>query len=522
MENNKNSELCSLGMPPELAKRIPALNNEGYITSDLFVKAGGESAVLNSTRWRDLHISVREFGAKPSTEATTGSITSGSNILTVASTIDFAVGDGVAVKTAENSYFVANITEISDQSITLDQAASVSIINAIVQHDNTDAINNAFAYVVNDGGGVVYFPDGIYYANKPTADSTYKTGGFIVLKYPDITFTSPAICVELVGQSSGIVAYAEDQPTVPMGGVIIHCDLRDTSAGSSILFGQHRRSGADGVNPFTVNIKNINFRQSAGTSGPSLCAVNLSGCANATLKNVAIDTDQPNYLGPAPTITGVLGIDMPRSGNYGTLILDNVYVTGYNQGISVSEHLNLTNVFIQYCEAAFATVSGNYNNEFKNVLVQECNFVFLWVYGWTQVYGVINVEAASTTTGWWSFGGFVSSTDPTKILGNLTYTIGNYNGPAKIRNDCYPYLLFTSNAGDKSYPSTIAVGPSPFDYKPINAGTVVIKGGTVTKVAFWRQNTEVDLPVGDQQIVVGKHDEVIVTYTDAPTMTFIP
>lgn len=496
-------------------------NRSGALTAPVsIVRPGATRPTLLSQYIADRSYSVSDFGANPSTQTTTGSIAAGNNVLTVSSAVDFAVGQGVAVSTGPNTYFVANITAVSGNTLILDASAPSSLSSASVQHDNTDAINGCIAYVTGSGGGTCYFPKGIYNVNKPTADATHSANGFDVIKFPDISFTSQPVTVNLQGQNTGIVAYAEDQPTVPSNGVIIYSQLRDTAYGSSLLYAQHGSAGANGVAPITVNLSNMTFREAAGTTGPSLTAINLEYAANTILQNVAVDVDAPNYQAPKPQIAGILGINMPNAGNYGTVMLNNVYVTDYMGGISLSEHANLNNVFLQYDMSAFVTLGGNYANELKNTLIQECDWSFTYQSGWTQLMGSINVEAASTTAGWWGFKGFVSSSSSGHILGNLAYILSGYGGIPE--NDEYPYLLFTTNAGDKSPLMNIPVTGSPFSYMAWNAGNIVINGGSISSITLNRLGTTISLPATAQIIPVSKHDTVTVTYTNAPTETFMP
>lgn len=70
---------------------------------------------------------------------------------------------------------------------------------------------------------------------------------------------------------------------------------------------------------------------------------------------------------------------------------------------------------------------------------------------------------------------------------------------------------------------TIAVGASPYSYTAPSNGSVFVTGGTVSAIAFSRDGTtflSTGLIAGI--IPVRKKDIVRVTYTAAPTMTFVP
>lgn len=73
-------------------------------------------------------------------------------------------------------------------------------------------------------------------------------------------------------------------------------------------------------------------------------------------------------------------------------------------------------------------------------------------------------------------------------------------------------------------PETLTVGASPYTYDLVVAGTVVVQGGTVTKVEFSRDGgaTLVDCGAIAGMFPALAADQIVVTYTVAPTMTFIP
>lgn len=70
--------------------------------------------------------------------------------------------------------------------------------------------------------------------------------------------------------------------------------------------------------------------------------------------------------------------------------------------------------------------------------------------------------------------------------------------------------------------AAITVGGSPFTYTAPFAGSVAITGGTVSAIALIRQGTSVATGLTAGLIPVSRYDQLKVTYTVVPTMTFIP
>lgn len=70
--------------------------------------------------------------------------------------------------------------------------------------------------------------------------------------------------------------------------------------------------------------------------------------------------------------------------------------------------------------------------------------------------------------------------------------------------------------------SSITVGGSPFTYTAPFAGTIAVTGGTVSAIAILRQGTSVATGITAGFVPVSRYDQVQVTYSVLPTLTFIP
>ena len=70
-------------------------------------------------------------------------------------------------------------------------------------------------------------------------------------------------------------------------------------------------------------------------------------------------------------------------------------------------------------------------------------------------------------------------------------------------------------------PVAITVGASPFTTVARAGGVVVVQGGTVSLVELGRNGVFTTLGVTAGAVPVSQDDSVRVTYTVAPTMTFI-
>lgn len=82
----------------------------------------------------------------------------------------------------------------------------------------------------------------------------------------------------------------------------------------------------------------------------------------------------------------------------------------------------------------------------------------------------------------------------------------------------------TQQSHDKSGapPSSITVGASPFSHVAKRDGFIAVVGGTVTKQEYGRNGVFTDVGLLNSMLPILEGDTLKVTYTAAPTMTFIP
>jgi len=67
----------------------------------------------------------------------------------------------------------------------------------------------------------------------------------------------------------------------------------------------------------------------------------------------------------------------------------------------------------------------------------------------------------------------------------------------------------------------ITVGASAFTYTAPDAGRVIVNGGTVSLIEYGRNGTFTTIGVIAGLFAISKDDQLRVTYTVAPTMTFL-
>lgn len=103
-------------------------------------------------------------------------------------------------------------------------------------------------------------------------------------------------------------------------------------------------------------------------------------------------------------------------------------------------------------------------------------------------------------------------------------TVPNSNSPIADTNGKVSQIwqrFFNALVASPSAISTISVGASPTSFTASESGSVAISGGAVTGVTLTRSTVSVAL--GAVALVpVNNGDVVQVSYSSAPTLTFIP
>lgn len=83
-------------------------------------------------------------------------------------------------------------------------------------------------------------------------------------------------------------------------------------------------------------------------------------------------------------------------------------------------------------------------------------------------------------------------------------------------------VLFPDSQPRAQPAQSVAVGASPFTYTAAFDGTIVVTGGTVSAIALIRQGTSVATGIIAGLIPLSRLDQLQITYSVAPTMTFLP
>jgi hypothetical protein len=287
----------------------------------------------------------RDFGASGSGATTSGSISTGTNTLTLGGSFSCTNGQGILVKGAGAAakHLVTTITSgCGTLSLVLGTNASTTVSGVTVQHDDSAAINTALATVGTAGGGNIFFKAGIYRANGALQSNCNS-----ILCTPIYNRLSAGTTrIGLTGEGTTVLG---GSLAIPITGTIIDSsDWDGTATNYSAILSAKTYSDTNIIadstfNYLQVGINGIRFR---GKPNPVLTALQFNNGQGLDLEDVAIDqgealsfTDSAGFtVLTQPTNVRAVGILMPGLNNVYGGGLQNVSVIGYYTAIVASDN----------------------------------------------------------------------------------------------------------------------------------------------------------------------------------------
>lgn len=336
-------------------------------------------------------------------------------------------------------------------------------------HDDTEHIQNAINAAVAAGGGIVYFPNGIYIIGGALQTNIGGLNPNSQLYIPGYTYLDSERCgLKFIGESP-ITSMAVGSITnggilTNTKGVILKSTLTSASGTlPSVIAPVPKIMGFLNAPWCAIEIefKNILIYVDAleGGNGPCLNGINGAIFFSSRYEDVTVSIDVQGCDSVLPVanvtgiITGLCNTSWPH-------LLVNTCVIGFKNGYIVGEHVLLHNVFAYCCETAFVFSAGNYMTTATLLLAHWCKYAIGYVA--SALYGgnlpaqvnILSLESECYQKGgagiWYDTAYIVN--DPTnKLYGEIHYQIdlsgvpGNdntqftKNGGNNLR--CYPIVL---------------------------------------------------------------------------------
>lgn len=302
--------------------------------------------------------------------STTGSISAASAALTVASASTFAVGQGIYIAGAGAAGIahVTTITAINGLVLTLAANAATTVAGAVVQHDDSVAINAAIAACLNDGGGTVYLPAGHYRCNAPVNHATNS-----VLTMPMFPgHQSSRRTLTIIGAAKGITDKGHTTVTSNVGTTIDSSDITTVSgARPSVIamapFVEEPSWTEGGVNSWNLVDMEID-RLTIFVAQKKLSGINAHnghGLLMGDHVDIKSKAPRPLFVDGFPDYDSMVqtdsyGIIFPAYLNSVKLSCGMVGVAGFGTGIQTGEHLVLKRPIMWVCHTAIYMAPETY------------------------------------------------------------------------------------------------------------------------------------------------------------------
>jgi hypothetical protein len=303
-----------------------------------------------------------------------------------------------------NSATAAVIPEVPDKYIVTPQQFGAKADGLT---DDTEAIQRAIDTVFDRGGGIVFFPKGVYVlskapvtrdrqGNNPNSQIYIPTREVARLKTGGTELANP----EEHNQQGGISLIGECVPMSTVGQYAVHqtdpeqiklvTRLGAPFAGS-VLFSTYTNTHADGSpvaiigfsvpnnSPFgfgsgQTELKNLTIRAHVEKDKgfPTMSGLNAQGARSIVMANVNVDVDLPlPQMKESPT--DVAGIILPKV-NCEMSYFVNLGVYGFKYGYIFGEHSNGDALYAATCTHAFAFSGGSHIICLGLLTAQNCKY----------------------------------------------------------------------------------------------------------------------------------------------------
>jgi hypothetical protein len=307
--------------------------------------------------------------------------------------VAFAEGSGITLSVSSNTVTIASGASSGLGWFNVEDYGAVHDGST----DDTVAIQDAIDAAEAAGGGVVYFPKGVYSIEGALQD-TSRSNSQLVLPQKDYV-DDEQLTIVLLGEVPPPTTFSvigatplPDTHAILMGTLVV-------AAGTSpsLLGGWGPDSDLDFTN-INLRIENLAFRL---PENPVYSALNLSKVAGVDLDNVLCDVSDYQIQGiTEPTTAASYGIRLPELNNGALTRLGVVNVAGYYNGIQIGEHTLGQDVTAWGCKVGFQTIAGYHASHFSRLMAVHCERVLQGT-GGAHYLSISQLNIEHAASGWW-------------------------------------------------------------------------------------------------------------------------
>ena len=318
-----------------------------------------------------------------------------------------ATGTGVTVASGHRAVIYSdgtNVVRVTSETVASPSGSGLDWFNVMDYGaagdgttDDTTEIQAAIDAAISAGGGVVYFPRGVYVVGGALQD-TSRSNAQLLLPRLDAVDTEQ-ITIELRGEFAPppIMSVVGSTP-LPDGHSIIKGTLNTASGTAPSLIGAWGPSGTiDNLSMVHVVVRDLTFRM---PSNPQLSACNFQNAATVDVDRVVVDCGGYYVQGlTEPTTSASVGMRLPTIHNGANTRLGTVDVIGFYTGYLFNEHTIGENVKAWGCKIAATFAAADHPSYFTRFMAVHCEKVLTATGEHYVDFGQLDIEHA--TTGWW-------------------------------------------------------------------------------------------------------------------------
>lgn len=228
-------------------------------------------------------------------------------------------------------------------------------------HDNTTddtvAIQAAIDACATAGGGIVYFPNGIYVLNGPiiTTRDGYTYDSQITLPYK-LFNDQTRLCIKLLGETPPVMIQSEgiffgNKIIPPLTGVILKSTITGSASDQYVIGGG---KDPDGLyltgNTNEVHIENIQIQIVPVENKMTIGGIDLGSVCACHMDKICI-SPYNTWMGDIllPTPLEQIGIRMPQEGDQLPTILEHCILGGFQHGVYLGEQNTVRDLIVECC-----------------------------------------------------------------------------------------------------------------------------------------------------------------------------
>jgi hypothetical protein len=267
-------------------------------------------------------------------------------------------------------------------TITLTDAASTTVTadTVVWGSDNTTAFQNALDTCHHYGGGKIWVPNGVYMFAGQLRNNVNGTSPNSQIILPatffggggDSTFNyRTSIVIEGETGPEWTPNLLFDDSTVGWRGVILYSLINGTGNAPALFGTKSRLQASDSLNYSAYEFRNLTILVSKNLNGggPSIGGINCYYCGVSTGDNVMVTIDGSAAKSTRPT-NNVAGIITNKIFSETMTRWVNTHVAGFKYGVCVSDHANLDQVEVYFCDKAFVFMHNVETIQANRILAQ--------------------------------------------------------------------------------------------------------------------------------------------------------